>query len=88
MDNAIDLRFKTISEFKWCMHCGGEVAFVWKEKRYSITHRASGEIGISEARKQETEILCKDADEVMEYLVGGTRLREIIKQVNVTMRTI
>ena len=81
-------RFKTISEFKWCMHDGGEVAFVWQGKEYSVTHCASGEIGISEAYKQETEKLCKDADEVMEYLVDGVRLREIITQVEVTDRTI
>jgi len=81
-------RFKTISEFKWCMYCHGEVEFVWNDRIYSITHRASGEIGISEAYKQETEKLCKDADEVLEYLVDGTRLREIITQVEVTDRTI
>ena len=81
-------RFKTISDFKWCMLRHGEVAFEWQGKDYSITHRTSGEIGISEAYRQETEKLCKDADEVLEYLVDGIRLREIITQVEVTDRTI
>lgn len=31
-------RFKTISEFKWCVNDGGEVEFEWKGKLYSITH--------------------------------------------------
>lgn len=24
-------RFETISEFKWCVDCGGEVEFEWKD---------------------------------------------------------
>lgn len=29
-----DNRFKTISDFKWCMKCGGEVQFDWKGVSY------------------------------------------------------
>lgn len=25
-------RFKTISDFKWCVNCGGEIEFEWKGK--------------------------------------------------------
>lgn len=31
-----DNRFKTISEFKECLICGGEVEFQWKGNAYSI----------------------------------------------------
>ena len=81
-------RFKTISEFKWCLYCGGEIAFSWHGKEYSVTHRDTGEIGITEAYKQETEKLCKDADEVLDVLIDGMKLREIITQAEVTERTI
>ena len=80
-------RFETISDFKWCMRQGGEVDFEWKERRYSITHRTFG-ISISEANKQETEKICKDADEVLEYKVGEDRLRDVITKVTVWDRTI
>ncbi len=80
-------RFVTISDFKWCMRQGGEVDFEWKNKRYSITHRTFG-ISISEANKQETEKICKDADEVLEYMVGEDRLRDVITKVTVWNRTI
>lgn len=40
-------QFKTISEFKWCVDCGGEVEFQWKGKSYSITH-PDGRINIGE----------------------------------------
>lgn len=82
-----DNRFKTISDFKWCMKCGGEVEFEWKGKVYSITHITYG-ISISESNKQETEKICKDADEVLEYIVGEDRLRDVITKVTVWDRTI
>lgn len=81
-------RFKTISEFKDCVIRGGEIEFAWNKKSYSITQRLSGEIGISEAYRQDTEKLCKSADEVLEYLIDGVRLRNIITEVEVTERTI
>ena len=45
-------------------------------------------IAIYEARKPETEKICKDADEVLEYLIDGVRLRDIITEVWVIERTI
>lgn len=80
-------RFKTISDFLFCMKCGGEVEFEWKGTYYSITHTET-KIGISEAYKQETEKLCDTADEVLEYLVSGDRLRDVITKVYVLLRTI
>jgi len=80
-------RFKTISDFKDCMIRNGEVEFEWNEKIYSITHPQNG-ISISEANKQDTEKICFNADEVMEYLVDGVKLRDIITQVKVLARTI
>ena len=33
-----EIRFKTISDFKWAMEYNSEVEFEWNEKVYSITH--------------------------------------------------
>lgn len=49
-----NLNFETISDFKWCMKCGGEVEFIWKDKTYNIVHDSDG-IVIYEAFKCETE---------------------------------
>ncbi len=84
----VNYNFESISDFKWCMKCHGEVQFAHGDKSYSITHRATGQISISEANKQETEKLCDTADEVLEYVVNGERLRDIITKVKVTERTI
>ncbi len=81
-----DDRFKTISEFKECLIRGGEVEFDWKGSSYSITHY-NEKIAISEANKQETEVLCDTADEVLEYMVCGDRLRDVVTQILVESRS-
>ena len=87
-------RFKTISEFKWCMHDGGEVAFNWNGKGYGIFPKVKPNpesepmILIGEDNKEETDMWYATPDEVLEYLVDGIRLREIITRVEVTDRTI
>lgn len=96
-------QFKTISEFKWCVDCGGEVEFQWKGKSYSITH-PDGRINIGEGYYikdgKNYNVLsnepCIDiegmwgdtADDILEYIVGGDRLRDVITQVDVVVRTI
>ena len=45
-------------------------------------------INISEAWKPETENGARRADEALEYMIDGVRLREIITQVEVKARTI
>ena len=80
-------RFTNISDFKWCIRCGGEVEFIWNGITYSITHY-NGMIAISHSRRQETEMQRKTADEILEYMVGEDRLRDVITQVAVLYRTI
>lgn len=79
--------FKSISDFKTCIRWQGEVEFQWENITYNITHY-NGYISIAHSRRQETELLCKTADEVLEYRVGTSRLRDVITQVLVTDRTI
>ena len=85
--NTGENRFETINDFKECMRYHGEVEFEWKGTLYTITH-PEGMINISEAWKPETEQWCAAADEALEYMIDGVRLREIITQVEVKARTI
>lgn len=80
-------RFKTISEFKWAMIDNSEVEFEWKDKVYSITH-PDGIISICEEDKYSEAKDYKTADEALEYMIDGQKLREIITQVKVWNRTI
>ncbi len=80
-------RFKTISEFKNCMIRGAEVEFTWKNAAFGISHY-NDKIVIYEANKPETEIFCDTADEVLEYMIGEDRLRDVITQVSVDFRSL
>lgn len=86
-NSADQNRFVTISGFKTCMRWHGEVEFMWENTVYNITHY-NGYISISHSRCQETEKLCKSFDEVLEYIVGTDRLRDVITQVTVLDHTI
>ena len=79
--------FETISDFKWCMHCHGEVLFEWKNKRYSITHY-DGKISICEANRQETEKFYKSEEQVLEYGLANDKLKDVITKVDVIYRTV
>ena len=81
-------RFVSISDFKTCMKWHGEVEFMWNENLYSITPRSNGRISISMAYREDTEKLCDTSDEVLEYMVGSDRLRDLITQVTVLDRSI
>ena len=97
-------RFKTISEFRWCMKFHGEVEFEWKGKSYSITH-PEGRINIGEGYYEKdgkyynvashTEYILGNgdlwgdtADDILEFNVGGDKLRDVITQVKVWSRSI
>lgn len=91
------LRFKTISEFKDCMKRGGEVVFDWngieygtfrlppsmrtETEKYIIAQ--SGTIETNRA----TELRCATPDDILEYMVGGDRLRDVITKVSVVERS-
>lgn len=97
MNSFDDNRFKTISDFKWCVDHGGEVEFEWKGLSYGIWPKlrkapdAPIQMLISQIYIDDpvsTEKWCDTADEVLEYVVGGDRLRDVITQITVWDRTI
>lgn len=90
-------RFVSISDFKWCMSCGGEVEFTWDGKTFGVFSKAQKtpsspqQMLIAQVHvknTEQTEKWCNTADEVLEYMVGNDRLRDVITQVTVIDRTI
>lgn len=90
-------RFKTISDFKWCVNGGGEIEFEYNERVFGIfplqkrNPETDYQILICEKfvdNQEETEKWCDTADEVLEYMIDGVRLRDIITEVIVWDRTI
>jgi len=82
-----DNRFKSISDFKWCMRSGGEVDVIWKDQEYGISH-SQGKIIVYLWDQPDTTQYFETADDALEYMVGSDRLRDVITQVTVLDRTI
>ena len=78
--------FRTISEFRECIICGGEPVFSWHGVHYGVCFHESGYC-VARADGSEEKI-CTTPDEVLEYMVGTDRLRDVITQVQVLSRTI
>ena len=84
-----DNRFKTISDFKWCMKHGGEVKFVWGGIHYGVVrYGLNGKMTLYVCDRPDTSVAFETADDALEYMVGSDRLREVITQVTVLERTI
>ena len=84
-----DNRFKTISDFKWCMKHGGEVEFVWGGIHYGVVrYGLNGKITLYVCDRPDTSVAFETADDALEYMVGSDRLRDVITQVTVLDRTI
>ena len=76
--------FESIEEFKRALSWGAEIEFQWKGKDYScVRYGTNNKITICEAYKEETEKVCETADDALEYIVGGDRLRDVITKVTV-----
>ena len=92
-----NLNFQTISDFKWCMKQGGEVEFEYNTKLFGILHikkttpGSPNQILVFQKKvenQEDTEKCYNTADEALEYVIDGIRLRDIITKVEVTDRTI
>ena len=80
-------KFVSISDFKWCVDKGGEIDFIWDGKEYGISH-SKGKIIVYLWGQPDTTQYFATADEVLDYMVGVDRLRDVITRVTVLDRTI
>ena len=85
-DSIEQNRFKAISEFRECIIRGGEPVFSWNGIKYGVCFHEDGYC-IADIHG-ENEKICNSPDDVLEYMVGCDRLRDVITQVAVVGRTI
>ena len=84
-----DNRFETISDFKWCMKCGGEIEFRWKGQEYGVVrYGIDDKITVYRAHDKASQQTYDSSDEALEYMIGNDRLRDIITAVEVLFRSI
>ena len=78
--------FKTISDFKECIIRGGEPVFSWKGLQYGVCfYREKYCIALTNGAQEK---IFDTPDDVLDYLVGEDRLRDIITQVTVLHRNV
>ena len=84
--NMMEDSFKTISAFKECIICGGEPVFEWNGVRYGVCFAENGYcIAHTDGS---CERIYNTPDDLLEYMVDGQRLRDIITKVCIISRSI
>lgn len=82
------IRFTSIGEFKLCLSHGGEIGFIYNKRYYYVTPIKGNKIAAYEANVAESIKLYDTSDEALEFIVGDTKLRDIITEVEVFDRTV
>ena len=83
-------RFKTISEFKNSVNRGAEINFEWNGREYHICPVwPNGEVKycITPLDTQQDTVY-QNADDMLEYIIDNTPLRDIVTKMEVTDRTL
>ncbi len=99
--NYDDYRFESISDFKMSAYFGGEIEFEWngnsfgafKGMRKTSDSPEQFLIGPGDSTEKQfpgkyTDCYYDTIDELLEYVIDGQRLRDIITQVTVTYRNL
>ena len=84
-----DNRFKTISDFKWSLICGGEVTFEWNGKMYGAYRDGiyqKGEKYCICMISGENEHRYDSLDDLLDIVLDTDHLRDVITQVTVWSR--
>ena len=82
------MRFKTISEFKYCLSHGAEIVIEWNGVEYGILMDYVTKRFYIGYDSPDTNVFYDTPDELLEYRVGNDRLRYVITKVTVIDRTL
>ena len=96
-----DMNFESLSDFKWSLEYGGEIVFQWKGKsfgafKYMRKTPDSPEqfcIGPSDTTQKNhpgkyDDYYADTVDEILDYIIDGNKLRDIVSEISVEWRTI
>ncbi len=77
--------FTSIEDLCENVERGGEIEFMYKDRKFSITHSDEG-IHLMEFYNYSSEKVFKSASEIGEYIIGKKKLKDIITEMNITFR--
>lgn len=101
MDIAEFSGFETLSEFKWSLETGGEIEFEWNGNSFGIFKYmkkvpdskeqiliAPSDTTKNQNSKKYPEYYADTVDEILDYIIDGEKLRNIVTKIKILWRTI
>ncbi len=82
--------FKDTAEFKWVLDCGAEVVFEWNGKKYFVGRPSTdSKFWLAEADVETPSIMMElSLDEVLEFELDGTKIKDLITEAEIVERTL
>lgn len=87
--NSDDIKFESISDFKFALINVGEIEFEWNGISYVAFREGENEdMFFCEAYKDDEGVFFKTVDELLDYVIDGRPLREFVTEVTVNWRNV
>lgn len=85
-----DERFESISDFKQALIWGREIEFEWNGIRYAAFHEGKDDktFFLCEAYKDNDGVYFASAENMLDFIIDGQKLRDIVTDVFVWSRNI
>lgn len=87
MSTKYDNNFNGVDDLTDCLERGCEIEFVYKRKKYSITHITNNQIVICEFYKPNTEMIYQNSCDLLEYKIGNQFLKNILNEIKILSRS-
>ncbi len=84
------LTFNSLADFSWTMNCGGEVVFCWNGKSYFVGRPCSDEKFFLAEVCVENPSVDEELsfNEVLEFELDGTKIKDLITKAEIIDRTL
>jgi hypothetical protein len=73
-------KFESLDEFIDNLSRGGEIEFIYKDKKYSIIH-PDGKLSFLEQHNEESFIDFNDIHELLEYSIENNKIKDIVTEI-------
>lgn len=87
MNYEYESKFRNAQELIDCLSRGCEVEFEYDGKIFSITQIKDMKILVCEFYNMQSDLICNEAHEVLDYQINGVSLGEIILDADIISRS-
>ncbi|MBD5146615.1 MAG: hypothetical protein HDT21_12010 [Ruminococcus sp.] len=91
--NDYDFSFESLAELKFCISCGAEITFDYNGHLYGIgklteTTYYIGSCSQNGEPEPGDDLFSSDIEEILDYSIGGKKLRERLDDIEIVERTL